>query len=49
MKLVRISRLRWACDWDILNGIVDCKPEGGRRNGRPKRRWIDAILGDIKI
>ena len=35
-------------DEDILNRIMACKPEGRRRIGRPKLRWIDGVLEDIK-
>jgi hypothetical protein len=27
---------------------MDCKPEGKRRIGRPKLRWIGGVLEDIK-
>jgi hypothetical protein len=37
-----------ARDGDILTGIMDCKPGGGRRTGRPKRRCNDAVLKDIR-
>jgi hypothetical protein len=33
---------------DILKRIMDCKPEVRRRTGRPKVRWIDGVLEDIK-
>ena len=51
---IRISRLRWAghaqrmSDENILKEIMDCKPEGRSRIGRPKLRWIDVELEDIK-
>jgi hypothetical protein len=35
-------------DEDILKRIVDCKPERRRRIGRPKLRWINGVLADIK-
>ena len=33
---------------DILRRIIDCKPEGRRRIGRPKLRWVDGVLQDMK-
>jgi hypothetical protein len=35
-------------DEDILNRIMACKPEGRRRIERPKLRWTDGVLEDIK-
>ena len=35
-------------DEDILKRIMDCKPEGRKRTERPKLRWIDGVLEDIK-
>ena len=51
---VRIFRLRWAghvermSGEDIFRRIMDCKPEGIRRIGRPKLRWIAGVMMDIK-
>jgi hypothetical protein len=50
---IRISRLRWArhverVSDDILKRSMDCKEDGRRRIGRPKLRWIDGVLEDIK-
>jgi hypothetical protein len=33
---------------DIPRRIMVCKPEGRRRIGIPKIRWIDGVLKDIK-
>jgi hypothetical protein len=48
-----ICRLRWDGNVERMGGedikrIMDCKPEGRRRIGRPKLRWIDGVLEDIK-
>jgi hypothetical protein len=32
----------------ILNRVMDCNPAGRRRIERPKLRWIDGVLKDIK-
>ena len=53
MTLIRISSLRWAghverMGGDILKRIVGCKAEGRSRIDRPKRRWIDGVLEDVK-
>ena len=48
---IKIPRPRWAgnveriSDEDIKR-IMDCKTEG--RIGRPKLKWIDGIMEDIK-
>ena len=50
----KISRLRWAgylkrmSKEHILRRIMDCKPEERRRTGRPKLRWVNGVLEDIK-
>jgi hypothetical protein len=49
-----IARLRWTghvermSGEDILKRIMDCKPEGRRRIGRPKLRWVDGVMMDVK-
>jgi hypothetical protein len=54
MTLNRISSLRWAGHVemmggeDILKRIVGCNAEGRSRIDRPKRRWIDGVLEDVK-
>ena len=35
-------------DEDILTRIMDCKSEGRRIIERPKLRWIDGVLDDMK-
>jgi hypothetical protein len=48
---IKISRPRWAENVERISDdikiIMDCKTEG-RRTGRPKLRWIDGIMEDIK-
>jgi hypothetical protein len=51
---IRIYRLRWAVHVERMSGeyilrrIMDCKPEGRRRIGRPKLRWVDGVLHNMK-
>ena len=52
--IIRISRVRCAghvqrtSNESILKRSKDWKPERIRRIGRPKLRWIDGVLEDIK-
>ena len=38
----------WTCgeegDDEFVKGIMINKPDGGRKRGRPKRRWVDCIV-----
>ena len=55
MTSIRIARLRWAGhvqrmnEEDVLKRIMKCTPEGKRGRGRPRLRWIDGILEDVKV
>ena len=52
---IRIARLRWAGhvqimnEEDVLKRIMKCTPEGKRGHGRPRLRWVDGILQDVKV
>ncbi|PSN34620.1 hypothetical protein C0J52_24196, partial [Blattella germanica] len=47
-------RLRWAGHIqkmktsEMLRKIMETKPEGRRKAGRPNLRWMDGILQDVK-
>ena len=53
-KSIKISQLRWAGHVErldkeeIIKRIMECRLEGGRRVGRPKLRWIDGVMEDVK-
>ena len=52
---IRIPTLRWAGhvqrmnEKNVLKRIMKCTPEGKRGLGRPRLRWIDGILEDVKV
>jgi hypothetical protein len=33
----------------ILQKIIFSQPEGSRKKGRPKLRWLDSVLKDVKL
>lgn len=49
---IKIGRLRWAGHIaradpnNSIRTILDTKPEGQRRPGRPKARWLDGVVSD---
>ena len=51
---IKISRLKWAGhiqrmnDSEMVKRISEYKPDGRRRVGRPKFRWMDGIIEDVK-
>ena len=51
---IKISRLKWAehiqrmNDSEMVKRISEYKPDGRRRGGRPKFRWMDGIIEDVK-
>ena len=55
VSTIKINRLRWLGHVTRMEGervpkkLLNGVPEGRRRAGRPKARWLDAVNGDIKI
>jgi hypothetical protein len=55
VKTIKIGRLRWAgvlCEcWmmNLLKKLSLIKPDGCRRVGRPKFRWMDGIEDDHRM
>lgn len=51
---IKIGRLRWAGHIqrmktsEMVRKIMETKPEGRRKAGRPNLRWMDGILQDVK-
>jgi hypothetical protein len=52
---LKLRRLKWADhlvrmsdDWTVKKVFLG-KPDGGRKVGRPKLRWIDCIENDLKL
>ena len=54
VKHIKISRLRWAGhiirmeEDNPVRKLTLLKPEGSRRVGRPKLRWMDGIEEDLR-
>jgi hypothetical protein len=52
--MIKSRRMRWAVHVARMGGEAECKhelvrkPEGKRRLGRPKRRWVDNIKMDLR-
>lgn len=51
---IKVGRLRWAGHIqrmkanEMVRKIMESKPEGRRKMGRPNLRWMDGILQDVK-
>ena len=53
MKMISIARLKWLRHTARKQHDVPCRkitsqPEGGRKKGRPRLRWLDSVLKDLK-
>ena len=52
--MIKISRLWWAGhvksmnEKEIPKRIMECKPDGKRKVGRPKLCWMDDEMDDIR-
>jgi hypothetical protein len=55
VKMIKISRLEWLGYLARMEDNATCKkvtfsqPEGSRKKGRPKLRWLDSVLKDLKM
>jgi hypothetical protein len=55
VKIIKIARLKWLGHIVRMEDNAPCKkitfsqPEGSRKKGRPKLRWLDSVLKDLKI
>jgi hypothetical protein len=53
--MIKIARLKWLGHIARMEDNAPCKkrtfsqPEGSRKKGRPKLRWLDSVLNDLKI
>ena len=54
-KKIQESRLRWyghlrrrVGEDHVAREVMEMEVQGDRRRGRPKRRWIDSITGDLR-
>jgi hypothetical protein len=55
VKIIKIAKLKWLghmarmednAPWKKINFF---QPEGSRKKGRPKLRWLDSVLKDLKF
>jgi hypothetical protein len=50
VKIIKIARLKWLGHIARMEDDAPCKkitfsqPEGSRKKGRPKLRWLDSVL-----
>ena len=55
VRFLRSQRIRWLGhvlrmpETRTLRKIFDTLPEGKRRRGRPRRRWLDAVEEDLQV
>ena len=55
VSFVKSQRIRWLGhvlrmpETRTLRKIFDTLPEGKRRRGRPRRRWLDAVEEDLQV
>jgi hypothetical protein len=55
VKMIKVASLKWLGHMARIAGNAPCKkitfslPEGSRKKGRPKLRWPDSVLKDLKI
>jgi hypothetical protein len=54
IRAIKVARLRWAGHIqrmdrsEMSKRTMDCKLEGRRAVGRPKLRWIDGVVEDLR-
>jgi hypothetical protein len=55
VRVMKIGRLRWLGQLFRMHEVDPCrkltliKPEGTRRVGKPKLRWLESAEGDLKM
>jgi hypothetical protein len=55
VRVIKVARIRWLGHLVRMEENSPCKkitflqPEGSRKKGRPKLRWLDSVLKDIKL
>jgi hypothetical protein len=54
VKIIKIARLKWLGHISRLEDNVPCmkitypRPEGSKKQGKPRLRWLDSVLTDLK-
>jgi hypothetical protein len=55
VRVIKVTRLRWLGHLLRMEENSPCKkitfsqPEGSQKKGRPKLRWLDSVLKDVKL
>jgi hypothetical protein len=55
VRVIKVARLRWLGHLVRMEENSPCKkitfsqPEGSQKKGRPKLRWLDSVLKDVKL
>jgi hypothetical protein len=55
VRVIKVDRLRWLGHLERMEENSPCKmitfsqTEGSRKEGRPKLRWLDSVLKDVKL
>jgi hypothetical protein len=55
VRVIKVARLRWLGQLVRMEENSPCKkitfsqPKGSRKKGRPKLRWRDSVLKDVKL
>jgi hypothetical protein len=55
VRVIKVSRIRWLGHLVRMEAnspfkkVTFSQPEGSRRKGRHKLRWLDSVLKDVKL
>jgi hypothetical protein len=55
VRVIKVARIRWLGHLVRMEENSPCKkisfwqPEGSLKKGRPKLRWLDSVLKDVKL
>jgi hypothetical protein len=55
VRVIKVARIRWLEHLVRMEENSPCKkitfsqPEGSQKKGRPKLRWLDSVLKDVKL
>jgi hypothetical protein len=50
VRVIKVARIRWRMEKNSLcKKIIFSQPEGSRKKGRLKLRWLDSVLKDVKL
>jgi hypothetical protein len=55
VRVIKVARIRWLGHLARMEENSPCKmvtfsqPEGSQKKGRPKLRWLDSVVKDVKL